>query len=198
MIVRLVIAVTLWCSVAAGTPAQREAGPSPSPSAASPAKASRLAPFKERLLAAETVKVQTNILGLELEVPLQKAREKLDPLRDPEKPVLEEGNEPEKDDEQHRVLWNLAKSDFKNVYVKTDKEERLVYIAGFIREGKEIPFQKIGQVEKAPLFTDSAVAWDVVRPDKPLIRVVARGEKKMASSITIFVVKPRPREKPGH
>jgi hypothetical protein len=53
--------------------------------------------------------------------------------------------------------------------------------------GKEMPFDKIGQLEKAPVLTDRVVAWDVVRPNRPLIRVVARGSERKANSITIFI-----------
>ena len=57
---------------------------------------------------------------------------------------------------------------------------------------EEMPFEKIGQLEKAPVLTDRVVAWDVVRPNRPLIRVVARGSERKANSITMFIVK-RPR-----
>jgi len=90
------------------------------------------------------------------------------------------------------VLWQLAKTDFGSIYVKADDKDRITYIAGFFRPGKEIPFDKIGQVEKAPIQTDKMVAWDVVRPNRSLIRVVARGSERKANSITMFIVK-RPR-----
>jgi len=38
------------------------------------------------------------------------------------------------------------------------------------------------------MLTDRTVAWDVVRQGQPLIRVVARGENRKATSITFFVV----------
>jgi hypothetical protein len=163
----------------------------PSPSA-SPSRSPRLASFKERLAAAETVKVETSILGLELDSSLKKAHEKLDPLGDPSKPSIEAAEEAEHDEKEHKVLWNLAKSEFSSVLVKADDKERITYIAGFLRPGKEMPFAEIGQTEKAPIRTDRTVAWDVVRPNRPLIRVVARGEKRKATSITIFIVKRAP------
>ena len=165
------------------------AGPSPS---TSPSKSPKLASFKERLAAAETVKVQTSILGLELDSSLEKAHEKLDPLVDPSKPLVEAAEEAEHDEKERKVLWQLAKSEFSSVLLKTDDKERITYIAGFLRPGKAIPFAEIGQTEKAPILTDRTVAWDVVRPNQPLIRVVARGEKRRAASITIFIVKRAP------
>lgn len=161
------------------------AEPSPTPPGASP----RLAPFKERLAAAQSVKVETSILGLELDSSLEKAHEKLDPLGNAAQPSIEAAKEAEHDEEERKVLWRLAKSDFSSVLVKADEQERVTYITGFLRPGKEIPFDKIGQTEKAPILNENNVAWDVVRPDKALIRVVAHGAKRKASSITVFVVK---------
>jgi hypothetical protein len=93
---------------------------------------------------------------------------------------------------EHKVFWQLAKSDFSSVLVKIDDKERITYILGSLRSGKEVPFDKIGELEKAPLLTDKVVGWDVVRPDKSLLRVVARGAERKASSITVFIVKRPP------
>jgi len=164
-------------------------------SAASPSlpKPPKLAPFKERLAAAQSVKVQTAILGIELDSTLESARSKLDSLgRSMARPV-EEGDEVAKQSEgEYKVSWQLAKTDYGSVFVKADEKERIIYIAAYLRPGKEMSFDKIGQLEKAPVLTDRVVAWDVVRPNRPLIRVVARGSERKASSITMFIVK-RPR-----
>jgi hypothetical protein len=156
----------------------------PSPAASpSPPKRPKLAPFKERLAAAQSVKVQTAILGIELDSTLQSAHSKLDSLGDP---TAERG------EGEHKVSWQLAETDYGSVFVKADEKERITYIAAYLRPGKEMPFDKIGQLEKAPVLTDRVVAWDVVRPNRPLIRVVARGAERKANSITMFIVK-RPR-----
>ncbi len=42
---------------------------------------------------------------------------------------------------------------------------------------------------RVSLLTDRVVAWDVVRSNRPLIRVGARGSERKANSITIFIVK---------
>jgi hypothetical protein len=162
--------------------------PSPSPSA-SP----KLAPFKERLAAAKSVKVETSILGLEIGFTLEQAHARLDSLGEPAKPSTEATEDAEQGEKERRIIWHLARSDFSSVFVKADEQERITYIAAFVRPGKEISFDKIGQTEKAPILTDHTVAWDVVRPNQPLIRVVARGENRTASSITVFLVKRPPR-----
>jgi hypothetical protein len=164
-------------------------------SAASPSlpKPPKLAPFKERLAAAQSVKVQTAILGIELDSTLESAHSKLDSLGHPMARPVDEGDEVAKRSEgEHKVSWQLAKTDYGSVFVKADEKERITYIAVYLRPGKEMPFDKIGQLEKAPVLTDRVVAWDVVRPNRPLIRVVARGSERKANSITMFIVK-RPR-----
>jgi hypothetical protein len=148
-----------------------------------------LAPFKERLAAARSVNVETSILGLELDTTLAAAHEKLDPLGNPSRPAIEATEGAEHEEDERKVLWELAKSDFKSVLVKTDEKDRIIYIAGFLRPGKEVPFDKIGETKRAPILNDRFVAWDVVRPNKPLIRVAARGENRKAGLISIFVVK---------
>ena len=53
---------------------------------------------------------------------------------------------------------------------KSDDKDRITYIAAYLRPGKEMPFDKIGQLEKAPVLTDRVVAWDVgLESNRPLI-----------------------------
>jgi len=169
--------------------------PAPTSSTAaspSPAKPLRLAPYKERLAKAKSVEVQTDILGIGINSSLLAAHTTFDSLGDAGHRPKEKMDDVEPDEHEHKVLWQLAKTDFGSIYVKADDKDQITYVAGFLRPGKEIPFDKIGQVEKAPIQTDKMVAWDVVRPNRPLIRVVARGSERKANSITIFIVK-RPR-----
>jgi hypothetical protein len=133
------------------------------------------------------------ILGIELDSTLEGAHSKLDSLGQPSARPLDGADETaEQTEGEHKVSWQLAKTDYGLVFVKADEKERITYIAAYLRPGKEMPFEKIGQLEKAPVLTDRVVAWDVVRPNRPLIRVVARGSERKANSITMFIVK-RPR-----
>ena len=52
-----------------------------------------------------------------------------------------------------------------------------------------MPFDVVGEVSKAPVRDDSSVVWDVLRPDQPLFRVVAKGSNGKASSLRLFVVR---------
>jgi len=161
-----------------------------SPSLPNPPK---LAPFKERLAAAQSVKVQTAILGIELDSTLESAHSELDSLGHSMAAPVDEGDEvADRSKGEHKVSWQLTKTDYGSVFVKADEKERITYIAAYLRPGKEMPFDKIGELEKAPVLTDRVVAWDVLRPNRPLIRVVARGSERKANSITMFIVK-RPR-----
>ena len=73
--------------------------------------------------------------------------------------------------------------------VKADNEQRLTSMTVSLRPGKEAPFDKIGEISKAPIHTETQVAWDVLQPNRPLIRVIASGANNKASTISIFVVK---------
>jgi len=171
-------------------------GSPPASVAASPSGRTplRLVPFKERLAAAKSVKVETDILGVKVDSSLDAAHAILDSLCDSAHRPKEEAGEAERGEHERKVFWQLAKSDFSSLLVKADDKERIIYILGSLRPGKEIPFDKIGELEKAPLLSDKVVAWDVVKPDNSLLRVVARGAERKASSITVFIVK---RPEPG-
>jgi hypothetical protein len=123
---------------------------------------------------------------------LEAAHAVLDSLCDSAHRPKEDGGEAERGEPEHTVFWQLAKSDFSSVFLKIDEKERITYILGSLRPGREIPFDKIGELEKAPVLTDKVVAWDVVKPDKSLLRVVAQGAERKASSITVFIVKRPP------
>jgi len=176
---------------AVGSPNGDTSASTPSSSASpSPSKRPKLASFKERLAAAQSVKVQTAILGIELDSTLENAHSKLDSLGHPSDRSLDGAAETgERNEGEHKISWQLAKTDYASVFVKADEKKRITYIAGYLRPGKEMPFDKIGQLEKAPVSSDRVVAWDVVRPNRPLIRVVARGSERKANSITMFIVK---------
>jgi hypothetical protein len=77
--------------------------------------------------------------------------------------------------------------------VQADDKERITSINAFMRPGKEIPFDKIGESNKAPLQDANSIAWDVLRPGRLLFRVVATGANRKANTITIFIVeRPKP------
>jgi hypothetical protein len=170
----IVIRLTPLSQAQTGSPAESK---SPRPSYS-------LAPYEDRLAAAQSVEVTISILGLELGSTLEQAHAKLDKLSDRAHPPKEEEEGPER-----KILWQLARTDYSAVFVKSDEKKRITYINGFLRPGKEIPFEKIGDTKKAPLQDVNTIVWDVLRPNRPLFRLVAKGADRKASNITIFVVK---------
>jgi len=159
-----------------------EASISPTQSPA-PVPTYSLAPYEQRLAAAQSVKVMTSILGLDLESTLEQAHAKLDKLSDPKHPPKEE-----KEGSESKVLWQMADTDYSAIFVKAD-DEKITYINAIVRPGKEIPFDKIGEAKKAPAQDANTIAWDVLRPNRPLFRLVANGANRKASSLTLFIVK---------
>ena len=129
--------------------------------------------------------MKTDLLGIELGSEVESARRQLDKWIDPSRPQKEEAEHEESD---RKVLWELKETDFASIFVKADEQDRIIYMSGILRAGKEIPFARIGEVEKAPVRTDHQIAWDVVRPNQPLVRVVASGSNGKAASITIFAI----------
>lgn len=135
---------------------------------------------------AESVKVKTDLLGIELGSEVESARHQLEKWIVPGHPSKEPAD---REEDERKTLWELKETDFASIFVKADEKNRITYMIGVLRPGKEVPFASIGEVEKAPIRTDHDIAWDVVRPNQQLIRVVASGNQGKAASITIFEVR---------
>jgi len=183
MISRSLFNAGLFLTFVGLTPLSRAETRSPAQSE-SPLPSYSLSPYEDRLASAQSVKVMISILGLELGSTLEQAHAKLDKLSDPAHPPKEE-----EEGSERKVLWQLAGTDYSAVFVRSDERKRVTYIDAFLRPGKEIPFEKIGETKKAPLQDVNTIAWDVLRPKRPLFRVVAKGADRKANNITIFVVK---------
>ena len=154
-----------------------------------PLPAYSTAPYAKRLAAAKSVKVNMSILGLKLGSTLEQAHEKLDKLCDSTHRPKEEKEEESEEGEQ-KVLWELARTDYSFVFVKANEKGKITYLSGFLRPGKQIPFGKIGDTNKAPIQNAELIAWDVLRPNQPLSRVIATGSgDRKANNIMIFAVK---------
>jgi hypothetical protein len=182
-----IAAIALVSSAAATTsphPSVTAAG-TPSPMQSSPPLPNySLAPYEDRVAAAQSVKVMSAVLGIGVGSTLEQAHAKLDKLSDPKHPPKEE-----KEGTEHKVLWQLAKTNFSSVFVKSDEKGQITYVTAFLRPGKEVPFEKIGETKKAPVQNGNMIVWDVLRPKRPLFRVVAKGADNKANTLTIFVVK---------
>ncbi len=193
LVALLSLGVPAWVHAQGNGPTQSEpASPAasipPVMQSPPPLPSNSLAPYEQRRANAKSVKVMTSILGITLGSSLEHAHEILDKLCDKAHRPKEEKEEEEGEGE-HKVLWELAKSPYGFVFVKADDKERITYISGFLRKGKEMPFEKIGETKKAPLQDENTIAWDVLRPKQAPFRVVASGLNRKANNIMIFVVK---------
>ena len=156
----------------------------PPPPLPSPTGVASLAERREN---AKSVKLKTSLLGVGPGDELDQAHRKLDKLSDRARPPKAENDQDEKEADS-KILWQFAGTDYSAVFAKADKKERINYIVGLLRPGKEVGFEKIGEVKKAPIRSDNFIAWDVIRPNRPHIRVVAKGNGGKADNITIFLV----------
>ena len=191
------------------------AEPQSSTAPAASAESNTLAPLEVREKNAMTVKVLSSVLGVHLGMSVKEAHAKLDRLSEPAHPPKEEAEEEEsggsadvKEEKKseaenipRKILWQLKTTDYSAIFVKSGEKGRLIYIQALLRPGKEIPFTKLGELKKAPIHDSRTVAWDVLRPNKPLFRVLGNGNEQKASAITIFVVKrpdiPKEQTAPG-
>ena len=94
----------------------------------------------------------------------------------------------EEQEEGHKVLWQLAGTDYRAIYITADDKEHIDSITAFLRPETQTTFADIGEVSKAPAKDDRSVVWDVLRPDRPLFRVVASGSNGKADSVRLFIV----------
>ncbi|HJT81969.1 MAG TPA: hypothetical protein VJ719_12290 [Chthoniobacterales bacterium] len=130
----------------------------------------------------------TGILGVELGSDLQAAIAKLDRLGDPEKPATKRYEREGRSIEQ-KMLWQLKETDYASIYIKANKEGRIEQITAFLRPGREAAFETIGEVAKAPIHNETTVVWDVLRPRRKPMRVVATGHNGKAGVIKLFLVR---------
>jgi hypothetical protein len=87
-------------------------------------------------------RVLDSILGIRVGSSLADARARLEPLAVPQVGQPEE-EEKEDREEGRTKAWNLKSTEYKSVALKVNDADRVVWITGFLRPGKEIPFSKL-------------------------------------------------------
>jgi len=90
---------------------------------------------------AESVQVKTDLLGIELGSEIDSARRQLEKWIDPSRPSKVPAD---REEGEQKVLWELKETDFASIFVKADEKERITYMIGVLRPGKELPFASIG------------------------------------------------------
>jgi hypothetical protein len=112
-------------------------------------------------------KVLDSILGVRIGSSLEEAHAKLKGLGTVGGRATREGGRKE--------AWTLKGGEFTSVAYKTDASGRVVWLTGFVRPGREIPFSKLGDLARANGKDETEAAWTVESPGGGGYRLVAKG-----------------------
>ncbi|HVF57018.1 MAG TPA: hypothetical protein VM934_12765 [Pyrinomonadaceae bacterium] len=122
-------------------------------------------------------KVVDSILGIRLGSSLEDAHKRLKSLGTVGGRETREGGRKE--------AWTLKKTEFASIAYKTNDEGHIVWMTGFVRPGKEIPFSKLGDLTQAARQNRSEVVWNVVTPEGGY-RLVAKGPEGRARVVYLL------------
>jgi hypothetical protein len=117
------------------------------------------------------------ILGVEIGASLQEAHTRLDTLGEAGGRDTREGGRKE--------VWTLKETEFSSIALKTNKAGKTVWVTGFVRPGKEIPFSQLGKIAVATLKSETEIVWNVASP-KGDYRLVAKGRDGKAFVIYLL------------
>jgi hypothetical protein len=123
--------------------------------------------------------VSDSILGVKVGMTLEEVHEKLKPLGTFGGRGTREGGRKE--------AWTLKKTDFSSVAYQTDGRGRVKWVTGFVRPGKEIRFEKLGDLSRATKNTEQEAVWNVERAEGNY-RLMAKGAGGRAQVIQILWV----------
>lgn len=134
-------------------------------------------------------RVADSILGVGIGTHLEEAHEKLDRLSMRGAPSSRDEEAREQQEEREggrKEAWTLRNTNYATVALQTDQEGRVVWITGWVRPGKEIPFAKLGSLSSATgVVTESRAIWNVVTPAGGY-RLVAKGQSGKARVIYLL------------
>jgi hypothetical protein len=133
-----------------------------------------------------------SILGVGIGTSLDQARAKLDRLSKREG-RNEAVTEHEESEGSRKEAWALRGTNYVTVALKVDREGHVVWITGFVRPGKEIPFAKLGNLSSATAVTKARAIWNVATPNGGY-RVIAKGQNGKARVVSILSLASRPIE----
>lgn len=125
--------------------------------------------------------VRDSILGVRIGSDLEEARQKLSPLAESSPPD-------EEDDEREggkKEAWVLKGTEFRSVALQTDRNAKVVWVTGFVRAGREIPFARLGDVAAALRATQSEAIWNVASAHGGY-KLVAKGQNGRAHVIYLL------------
>ncbi len=128
-------------------------------------------------------RIADSVLGVRIGAPLDEARAKLDPLGTNGGRDTREGGRKE--------AYVLKETDYLHIAFKTNRQGEVVWISGFVRPGKEIPFSELGDLALAKDATDSQAIWNVQTAEGGY-RLVAKGQNGRARVVYLLTLSTPP------
>jgi hypothetical protein len=124
-----------------------------------------------------------SILGVRIGSSLEEAHEKLKGLGTVGGRATRDGGRKE--------AWAMKGGDFTSVAYRTDASGRVVWLTGFVRPGKEIPFAKLGDLAQTSGRDNTEAAWTVETPGGGY-RLVAKGPSGKARVVYLLSLQTPP------
>ncbi len=126
----------------------------------------------------ETVaRIADSVLGVKIGATLDEARAKLAPLGTHGGRDTREGGRKE--------AYALKETDYLHVAFKTNRRGEVVWVSGFVRPDREIPFSAFGDLSLAPGATDAEAIWNVGTPGGGY-RLVVKGQNGKARVVYLL------------
>jgi hypothetical protein len=139
--------------------------------------------LEARAAQGEAVQVADSILDVRIGSSLEEVHLKLKELGTFGGRATREGGRKE--------AWTLKGGEFTSIAYKTDASGRVVWVTGFVRPGREIPFSKLGDLARATGKDDAEAAWSVETPGGGY-RLVAKGPKGRARVVYLLSLERAP------
>lgn len=135
--------------------------------------------LKHRVVVAqgEKQKAVDSILGVSVGTKIEDVHEKLKTLGTVGGRETRDGGRKE--------AWTLKETEFTSVAYKTNADGRVVWITGFVRPGKEIPFDKLGDLARVTGKDKTEAVWDVETGGGGY-KLVAKGPDGKARVVTLI------------
>ena len=137
---------------------------------------------------AEPAKASDSIQGVRIGAEIEEVEETLKRYG----PALRAGSEDEDEqerEEKRRAVWSLARGDYETIVIEADARGRVTGATGFVRKGREIPFERFGGESAAARWSESIAIWNVPTPEGGY-RLIARGPGKRARVVTLISLAP--------
>jgi hypothetical protein len=122
-------------------------------------------------------RVAASISGVNIGTNLDEAQPRLDRLGQSGGRATRDGG--------RKVAWQMKETEFSYLALRADKKGKIVWISGFLRPGKELPFSALGDLKLAQSMTASQAIWNVETPEGGY-RLVAKGLNGKATVVYLL------------